>query len=34
MNTLSPKATEDYSLVLLAMNGDQKAFAQLMSRYR
>jgi RNA polymerase sigma factor (sigma-70 family) len=34
MNTLSVKATEDYALVQLAMQGDQKAFAQLMSRYR
>lgn len=34
MNTLSQKATEDYSLVLKAIDGDQKAFAQLLSRYR
>lgn len=34
MNTLSAKATEDYVLVQLAMQGNQKAFAQLMSRYR
>lgn len=34
MNTLSAKATEDYALVQLAMQGNQKAFAQLMSRYR
>ncbi len=34
MNTLSQKATEDYSLVLKAIDGDQKAFAKLLSRYR
>ncbi len=34
MNTLSQKATEDYSLVLQAIDGDQKAFAKLLSRYR
>lgn len=34
MNTLSAKATEDYALVQAAIAGDQKAFSQLMSRYR
>lgn len=31
---LSEKAQYDYRLVLLALNGDQKAYAELMDRYR
>ncbi len=34
VNTLSQKATEDLTLVQLAVQGDQKAFSQLMARYR
>lgn len=34
MTTLSLKATEDYALVQQAISGDQKAFAELMNRYR
>jgi len=34
VNTLSQKATEDLTLVQLAVKGDQKAFSQLMARYR
>lgn len=33
-SNLSDKAREDFRLVLLAREGDQKAFAELMSRYR
>ncbi len=31
---LSDKARYDFSLVMLAVNGDQKAYAELMDRYR
>ncbi len=31
---LSDKARHDFSLVQLAVKGDQKAFAELMGRYR
>ncbi len=31
---LSEKARYDFSLVMLAVNGDQKAYAELMDRYR
>lgn len=31
---LSEKAREDYDLVVLARNGDEKAFAQLLRRYK
>ena len=31
---LSTRASEDYDLVLLAIDGNQKAFAELMDRYR
>lgn len=31
---LSDKAIQDYKLVLLAIEGDQRAFAELMGRYR
>lgn len=31
---LSPKALHDYGLVLNALEGDQKAYAELMDRYR
>lgn len=34
VNTLSTKANEDYALVLKAIDGDQKAYGLLMSRYR
>lgn len=33
-SNLSDKAREDFRLVLLAREGDQKAFSELMSRYR
>ncbi|MCO6485009.1 MAG: sigma-70 family RNA polymerase sigma factor [Saprospiraceae bacterium] len=33
-HTLSTKATEDYALVQEAVAGNQKAYAQLMTRYR
>ena len=33
-HNLSPKASEDYSLVLAAIDGDQKAYDSLMERYR
>jgi RNA polymerase sigma factor (sigma-70 family) len=33
-SNLSDKGKEDYRLVLLARDGDQKAYAELMSRYR
>ena len=31
---LSDKAKQDYRLVILAKNGDQKAYAELLGRYR
>ena len=31
---LSPRAQEDYACVIRAIDGDQKAYAQLMDRYR
>ena len=31
---LSPRAQEDYEHVLLAIDGNQKAYAKLMDRYR
>ncbi len=33
-SNLSDKGKEDYRLVMLARDGDQKAYAELMSRYR
>lgn len=33
-NRLSPRALEDYELVLDAIEGDQRAYAELMDRYR
>jgi RNA polymerase sigma factor (sigma-70 family) len=33
-NKLSPKSVDDFKLVQAAIDGDEKAYAQLMSRYR
>ncbi|RMG80693.1 MAG: sigma-70 family RNA polymerase sigma factor [Bacteroidetes bacterium] len=34
VSNLSARAVEDYDLVKLAVNGDQRAFAELMNRYQ